>query len=49
MQNFEFKVGISWGLFLAAGALMIAIALLTVSLQSFRAALTDPVKSLRSE
>ncbi|SDF88085.1 putative ABC transport system permease protein [Dyadobacter soli] len=49
LQNFEFKISISWWLFLAAGLLMTAIALLTVSFQSLRAAMLNPVKSLRSE
>lgn len=49
LQNFEFKISVSWWLFVAAGSLMTAIALLTVSFQSLRAAMLDPVKSLRSE
>jgi putative ABC transport system permease protein len=49
LQNFEFKISISWWLFLAAGLLMTVIALLTVSFQSVRAAMLDPVRSLRSE
>lgn len=49
LQNFEFKIAVSWWLFLAAGLLMTAIALLTVSFQSVRAAMLDPVRSLRSE
>jgi putative ABC transport system permease protein len=49
LQNFEFKISISWWLFLAAGLLMTVIALLTVSFQSLRTAMLDPVRSLRSE
>lgn len=49
LQNFEFKISVSWWLFVAAGSLMTAIALVTVSFQSLRAAMLDPVKSLRSE
>lgn len=49
LQNFEFKITISWWLFVAAGLLMTIIALLTVSFQSLRAAMLDPVRSLRSE
>ncbi|MGG7665681.1 ABC transporter permease [Dyadobacter sp. BHUBP1] len=49
LQNFEFKISVSWWLFVAAGSLMTAIALLTVSFQSLRAAMLDPVRSLRSE
>lgn len=49
LQNFEFKIPVSWWLFVAAGSLMTAIAWVTVSFQSLRAAMLDPVKSLRSE
>ncbi|GAB3025363.1 ABC transporter permease [Spirosoma pulveris] len=49
LQNFEYKVGISWWVFALAGSLAIGIALLTVSFQSVKAALMNPVKSLRSE
>ncbi|GAB3905290.1 ABC transporter permease [Larkinella knui] len=49
LQNFEFKVGISWDVFALAGGLAVLIAFLTVSFQSIRAALMNPVKSLRSD
>ncbi|MDR6806702.1 putative ABC transport system permease protein [Dyadobacter sp. BE34] len=49
LQNFEFKISVSWWLFVAAGSLMSLIALATVSFQSLRAAMLDPVRSLRSE
>ncbi|SEJ58441.1 putative ABC transport system permease protein [Dyadobacter sp. SG02] len=49
LQNFEFKIPVSWWLFVAGGSLMTAIALLTVSFQSLRAAMLDPVRSLRTE
>ncbi|GAB3641520.1 ABC transporter permease [Spirosoma arcticum] len=49
LQNFEYKVAIDWWVFAGAGLLAVGIALLTVSLQSVKAALTNPVKSLRSE
>jgi ABC-type antimicrobial peptide transport system permease subunit len=38
-----------WGVFLAAGVISVAIAFLTVSFQAIKAALADPVKSLRYE
>ncbi|MBD2702332.1 ABC transporter permease [Spirosoma sp. BT702] len=49
LQNFEFKTEISWWVFALTGLLMAVIAMLTVSYQSTRAALMNPVKSLRSE
>jgi putative ABC transport system permease protein len=49
LQGFTYRIHITGGIFLLAGLLAIGIALLTVSYQSIRAALTNPVKSLRSE
>lgn len=49
LQSFEYRVAISWWIFLAAGLAAILIALLTVSFQAIKAAITNPVKSLRSE
>ena len=49
LQDFAYRVEISWWIFVLAGIVAIAIALLTVSYQSIRAALTNPVKSLRTE
>lgn len=49
LQNFEFKISMSWWHFLAAGLLMTLLAMLTVSFQSVRAAMLDPVRSLRNE
>jgi predicted permease len=49
MQNFEYKVGVEWWVFLIAGVLAILVALLTISFQSIKAALMNPVKSLRAE
>jgi len=49
LQGFAYKIDIGWQVFVLAGVLMLAIALLTVSYQSIKAALADPVKSLRSE
>jgi putative ABC transport system permease protein len=49
LQGFAFKVPISWWMFVIAGLTTIVIALLTVSSQAIKAAVMNPVKSLRSE
>ena len=49
LQNFAFRVDMSWWIFLLAGALAVLIALLTVSFQSVKAALSNPVRNLRAE
>ncbi|RYF57039.1 MAG: FtsX-like permease family protein, partial [Cytophagaceae bacterium] len=49
LQDFAEKTPLHWWLFAGAGTLVTLIALLTVSFQSVRAALADPVSSLRSE
>jgi len=49
MQGFAYRAGMSPFLFLLAAGLSLAVALLTVSYQSIRAALSDPVTSLRYE
>ncbi|WAC14734.1 ABC transporter permease [Dyadobacter pollutisoli] len=49
LQDFAYKIHISWWMFVAAGGLALAVAMLTISFQSIKAALMNPVKSLRSE
>ncbi|GAB3729883.1 ABC transporter permease [Spirosoma lituiforme] len=49
LQDFAYRVDIAWWVFALAGLLAISIALLTVSYQSIKAALMNPVTSLRSE
>lgn len=49
LQNFAYKIAVSWWMFAAAGLVAISIALITVSFQSVKAALANPVRSLRSE
>ena len=49
LQNFVYRTPISWWMFVFAGLLAILIALLTVSSQAIKAALANPVRSLRSE
>ena len=49
LDAFAYRIPISWWMFASAGILSIAIALITVSFQAIKAALANPVKSLRSE
>jgi putative ABC transport system permease protein len=49
LETFAYKTALSWWIFALAGVLAISIALLTVSFQSIKAALVNPIKSLRSE
>ena len=49
LQEFAYRIHVSWWVFAAAGLLAILIALLIVGIQALRATLVNPVKSLRSE
>ncbi|HLN19998.1 MAG TPA: ABC transporter permease [Bacteroidales bacterium] len=49
LQNFAYKTGISWWVFILAGFVAAGIGLLTVTLQSYRAASANPVESLRND
>jgi putative ABC transport system permease protein len=49
LQSFAYRVNISWRVFVLAGLLTITIALVTVCFQAIKAALANPVKSLRTE
>ena len=49
LEDFAYRINISVWVFVVAGICAIAIALLTISFQSIKAALANPVKSLRSE
>jgi putative ABC transport system permease protein len=49
LQDFAYRIDISWWIFALAGVLALLIALLTVSFQAIKAALANPVKSLRTE
>jgi putative ABC transport system permease protein len=49
LQDFAYRINIQWWVFLLAGAGAIAIAFMTVSLQSLKAAVANPVSSLRTE
>jgi putative ABC transport system permease protein len=49
LQHFAYKIELSWSIFALAGLLAIAIALVTVSFQAIKAALANPVNSLKTE
>jgi len=49
LQNYQYRVNIHWWVFGSAGLMALTIALTTVSFQAVKAALMNPVKSLRSE
>ncbi|WP_430817093.1 ABC transporter permease [Carboxylicivirga sp. RSCT41] len=49
LENFAYKTGISWWIFALAGIVALAIALITVSWQSWKAANRNPVEALRYE
>lgn len=49
LQNFAYRISIAWWVFLLAGGLALAIAFLTVGLQSVKAALANPVNALQNE
>jgi len=49
LEGFAYRITIEWWMFVAAAAMAVIIALLTVSFQAVKAALANPVKSLRSE
>ncbi|MEM9884865.1 MAG: ABC transporter permease [Bacteroidota bacterium] len=49
LDNYVYSIQIQWWFFALAGVLVIGVAFLTVSFQSIKAALVNPVKSLRSE
>jgi putative ABC transport system permease protein len=49
LQDFTYRITISWWMFALAGAVAVIIALLTVSYQSIKAALMNPVNSLKAE
>ena len=49
LREFAYRVPISWWIFPLAGAAALAVAVLTISFQAARAAIANPVDSLRSE
>ena len=49
LEDFAYRIHISWWIFAIAGILSLLIALITVSFQAIKAAIANPVKSLRTE
>jgi len=49
LKSYSYRISMQWWIFAAAGLLALFIALITISFQSIRAALMNPVKSLRTE
>ena len=49
LEDFAYRIRISWWIFLAAGAASVLIALCTISFQAIKAGLANPIKSLRTE
>ncbi|HEY4195948.1 MAG TPA: ABC transporter permease [Mucilaginibacter sp.] len=49
LQDFAYKISINWSVFMLAGGTAIIIAFMTIGFQAIKAALANPVKSLRSE
>jgi putative ABC transport system permease protein len=49
LQDFAYRININWTVFAMAGILAMLIAILTISFQSIKAAIANPIKSLRTE
>jgi len=49
LQDFEFKTEMSWWIFLTGGIIALLIALITVSAKTYKAAIQNPVDTLRYE
>jgi len=49
LQDFSYRIGISWWMFILSGGIAFIIALVTVSFEAIKAAVANPVKSLRTE
>ena len=49
LENYPYRISLSWKLFAAGGILVVLIALITVSFQAIKAGVANPVKSLRTE
>jgi ABC-type antimicrobial peptide transport system permease subunit len=49
LQNYTYRISLTWWIFGAAGIIAVLIALVTISFQTIKAAMANPVKSLRNE
>ncbi|GAA4334251.1 ABC transporter permease [Mucilaginibacter gynuensis] len=49
LQNYQYRISLNWFTFAAAGLVAILIAVITVSMQAIKAALVNPVKSIKAE
>jgi putative ABC transport system permease protein len=49
LQNYQYRIEIPWWIFLATGSGALIITMVTVSYQTIKAAIANPVKSLRTE
>jgi len=49
LENYTYRISVEWWVFAAAGLLSILIALITISFQAIKAAIANPIKSLRTE
>jgi putative ABC transport system permease protein len=49
LRNYAYRIDINWPVFLVTALLVLVIALITISFQSVKAAVANPIKSLRAE
>jgi len=49
LRNYPYRITLSWKMFIAGGVFVIIIALATISYQAIKAAIANPVKSLRTD
>jgi len=49
LQDFAYRIEISWGIFIFVGVFAVTVGLITISVQAIKAAVANPIKSLRTE
>jgi putative ABC transport system permease protein len=49
LQDFSYRTNINWSIYVAAGLVTILLSIITVAVQAIKAAIANPVKSLRTE